>query len=375
MSIVNETGAHHFTLTALGTERPELDCMLKSEVVKKSENWAVQLTDFLVSRQPPLNPNINSEFMRILPMEPDDAAKDLIMFGIYGSDYIFTPKNCTSVISLYQQLNAFCRNMSQKFYSYGLGNYVDLLLPNAVIQEFYTAQQHADTQVQYNVDTTDFLNVSLDSDLKLSFVLGKHFANNFYISLSDYASGIVGLPQQIFHVEPNHTSTLNLDDIDDVPIYAMENRAVITDNVFQVRIQSEESIKNFDERMSIDIVSTFPVARKVTVFNGQPQEEYLLGRFDLSSFRKFEIINDYEQDQDIYSDPNTRVKETHHASAFNLTVGNPDYESNVLLGGAVRSVNFKIFVRYIDSKAKITSVLFPMADNYFSIKCLFSKKL
>ena len=50
------------------------------------------------------------------------------------------------------------------------------------------------TQLRRNLDVSDFLTVSLDSDLKLSFVLGRDFANNFYIELSDYASGIVGLP-------------------------------------------------------------------------------------------------------------------------------------------------------------------------------------
>ena len=122
--------------------------------------------------------------------------------------------------------------------------------------------------------------------------------------------------------------------------------------------------------MSLDLISTFPTSRKVCVFNREQSEEYLLGRFDMSNFRDFEISGETENNVVQY-----RVSETFYPAAFNLTKGFPNYENNYFINGPLQSVNFKLLMRYIDQKKKITREVFDLEDGYYQIKCLFTKRV
>ena len=111
-------------------------------------------------------------------------------------------------------------------------------------------------------------------------------------------------------------------------------------------------------------------SRKVCVFNGEQSEEYLLGRFDLSNFRDFETEGEMVNDVMRYN-----VIETFHPAAFNLTKGFPNYENNHFINGPLRSVNFRLFMRYINQKKEIKKVVMNMKDGFFQVKCLFTKKI
>ena len=385
MTHVNEKGSYQITLGVLSTETAKVDCMLKNPILKKSGNWILQLTDFILSKQPALNPHMHKEFMRIRPYENVDLAP------IYGDAYIFTPDNCTSVLSLFQQLHEFCTRFSRMFFEYGLGDGNTVYVSDGVL--FLSNADRATQSEDFFFENAisqdkDGLSVTLSSDLRLIFELGREFTQNFYIDISDYASDIIGLPKQIFHVQnqagQNLTSslanpTINLGQVLGVTLWndpenIVPNRYVIEGD-FLKRIQSEESIKNFDERMSIDVVSTFPISRKMCVFNGETTQEYLLGRFDFSGFRDFKVTNFYPINATQFDNPNTEITENHHVSAFNLTQGYPDYESNQFINGPVQSVNFRVFCRYIDEKKRITRNLLDLHDGFFQLRCLFTKKI
>lgn len=389
MTTVNEKGGHHLSLTVLQTELSEVNCMLKDQILKKSENYAIQLVDFVLSKQALINPNIHLPFLEIKHYERLPA--DIVdLPAIYGTRTVFTPKNCTSVVELFRQLKRFCVEFSTMWFSYGLGDGKDLYVPDEYINDHLTNAQRANTPVniddgQYN-PLEDVLSVSLDADLKLRFHFGQLFCQDFYLELSDYASEIVGFPKQLFHVVGSvgggdlftNTATLanpiifdgtDLVDADN----AVEFRVVIedvTEEDFGTIFQSTESIKNFDERLSLDLISTFPCSRKVCILNGIQTEEYLLGRFDLSDFRDFKISGTTQNDNITYT-----VTEKFHPAAFNLTKGFPNYESNHFLNGPLQSVNFKLLMRYIDGKKKIKSIPLDMKDGYYQIKCQFSKKI
>ena len=388
MTFVNERGSHYMTLTALGTENPELNCMLKTPILKKSENWTVQLTDFILSKQPLINPHIKTPFLEIKAYYDGVALET-----IYGTDHIFTPNKCTSVLTLYRELFAFCKKFTQLFYSYGLGdgNNNQVYSSAEVENEFFTNVERNTKKLVENKSGDDFIRVRLTADLKLEFILGKDFCHTFYIELSDYASEMIGLPKNIFHLQdalgnaftsskanpslfvmPNGYTVAF---VNIVLFFDLNDREVILEDGFGVRIISSESIKNYDERMSIDLVSTFPVSRKVCVFNGNHQEDYLLGRFDLSSFRDFNVQQEYSLVADQYSEPNTQIIEKHHVSAFNLTTGFPNYESNHFINGPLQSVNLKLFARYINRKKEISTQLMDLEDGFFQVRCLFTKKI
>ena len=390
MTTVNEKGGHYMTLTVLQTESAEANCMLKESILKKSENWAVQLTDFVLSKQPPINLNMNEPFLEIKHYETE--ATDIVdLTAIYGNRTVFTPKKCISVIELFRQLKQFCMEFSALFLRYGLGDGQRVFVPDDVIDDWLTNLQRP--VVAFDIDEgafqlDDVLTVSLDVDLKIQFEFNHLFCQDFYIQLSDYASRIVGLPAQLFHVVGtedgvdtfSNTASLANPTIYNGTVYvdtdhALQYRFVLEDleddaSVFAVKFKSTESIKNFDERLSLDLISTFPVSRKVSIFNGNQSEEYLLGRFDVSSFRNFEMSGKTVNNRMEYY-----VKEKFHPAAYNLTEGYPNYESNHFINGPIQSINFRLMVRYINEKNIIKSVPLDMKDGYFQVQCFFSKKL
>ena len=378
MTFVNEKGGHAVSLTILQTERPEVDCMLRDPILKKAENYAIQLTDFVLSTLPKINPHIHAPFLELIPYNETDMA------GIYGTNHIFTPVNCTSVLGLYTQLRRFCERFTRMFFAYGLGDGVEVF---STLVPMLTNAERANTPNNFHErhnDEEDGISVSLSSDLRLRIILGQECSQNFFVQLSDYASSIVGLPRQIFYIRhrisgvENIASMQNQTILDDDDEYwddenILSNREVIDEDDSAKMFESEESIKNFDERMSIDLISTFPISRKVCLFNGEHSEEYLLGRFDLSSFRDFRIQNKYGDG--VVTNPTLRVSEKHHTTAVNMTSGFPNYESNHFLNGSIQSVNFKVLVRYIDQHKVITRTPLDLDDGYYQIKCLFTKKL
>ena len=105
--------------------------MLKESILKKSENWAVQLTDFVLSKQPPINLNMNEPFLEIKHYETE--ATDIVdLSAIYGNRTVFTPKKCISVIELFRQLKQFCMEFSALFLRYGLGDGQRVFVPDDV---------------------------------------------------------------------------------------------------------------------------------------------------------------------------------------------------------------------------------------------------
>lgn len=316
-------------------------------------------------------------FLTIVPFEVVDLA------AIYGTAHIFQPDNCRSVMALYRQLSAFCNRFSTLFGNYGLGEVVNTVVSDDLEIGFHTDADRLTNQIQEEI-AENVLSVSLTSDLKLQFVLGNEFYQNFYIQLSQYAAETIALPQQIFHIqrqtgEENTSSLINPTirtaagvwvDPDNI----RPNRYFVEDVVAK-RFSSGESITNFDERMSIDLISTFPVSRKVVIVNGEHTEEYLLGRFDLNGFNNYSVINTYPRDGDMPQDPNTQVYEEQPVGTYNLTRAYPDYESNHFIGGALQTINFKVFCRYISQSGVVTTKLLDLADGFFVVKCLFSKKL
>ena len=380
MTFVNEKGGNVLSLTVLATERSEFNCMLKEPILKKSENYTVQLTDFVLSTLPVINPNIHKPFLTMVPYDEAD------MPAIYGTEHIFTPVHCTSVLALYTQLRRFCERFTRMFYRYGLGDDVDVFVSEDIYEEMLEDDQRAVTPINFHkphINEEDGLFVELSSDLRLRVFLGKEISQNFFLQFSDYAAHIIGLPQQIFDIERHGGETLRatmnypiIFEDGDFTVTAndiLANRILLPDHYEPSIFESEESIKNLDERMSIDLISTFPVSRKVCIFNGEHSEEYLLGRFDVSSFREFHVENKYAVG--VVTEPQLKVSEKHNSTAINMTAGFPNYESNHFIGGAIQNVHFQVLVRYIDQHKKITRVPLEMEDGYYQVRCLFTKKL
>ena len=102
MSIANARGGFHRTLRVQQNSSNEALCSLQKPFLKKSENWAIQVTDFFINVTPELNRELQEQ-LRIVAYEGDLPA------GFKEKDYIFIPQKCYTVCEYAIQLQEFFR--------------------------------------------------------------------------------------------------------------------------------------------------------------------------------------------------------------------------------------------------------------------------
>ena len=129
-------------------------------------------------------------------------------------------------------------------------------------------------------------------------------------------------------------------------------------------------MRELDDRLSLDLVSTFPASRKINILDGVEQHDYILARFDLSDYKEFRSVT--TQDPDTMSS-SVEITETYEAGLENMTRGNPDYESNLLLNGSLQQIHLMLFTRYLENGV-IKRVKAEMNDGFWHCRILFSKK-
>ena len=147
------------------------------------------------------------------------------------------------------------------------------------------------------------------------------------------------------------------------------NHAKVVDT--SITFYSKNTLKSFDDRLSIDIVATFPISNKFHIFNGVEQHEFILGRFPIADFQRFET--ELKSNETEVSNVVT-LNEDVNVGLEDLCRGNPNIESVFLLPGDIQQVNLQLYTRYFQEgiiKRRPTD----MANGFWSCKLLFSKKV
>ena len=134
---------------------------------------------------------------------------------------------------------------------------------------------------------------------------------------------------------------------------------------------SDATIRALDERVSLDVVCTFPTSRKISVLDGVEQHEFLLARFDLGNYKQFRSVTSQTSDQMLGT---VQIEETFMAGIENLTRGNSNFESNLLLPGSIHQVHLMLYTRFRENGI-IKRVKTNMDDAFWHIRMLFSKKM
>ena len=399
MSLANAKGGFNVTLRVTQNSSNESMCVLQKPLLKKTGNWSLQVTDLFINKTPPVNRELGEQF-RIFAYEGRST-------GFKASDYIFTPKNCFTVMEYVGQLQEFFNKFSFLFWQYGVTNPKGVSA--AQIDDFITGPNIITSGVNYTKHNLvpdplaaagtiidegygslpKICVCSLDSDLKLRITMQPIFLANFYIVCEDHFIRKLGLPKYMFQLDffedleirtvTPPTALFNFDaDVIDWVIRDGSLSPPFVENIGQ-RVVSTEStvffsdftVRELDERVSIDLVSTFPVSRKIHVIDGIEQHEYLLARFDLANLKQFESVT-FQDDDNMYT--STQITETYEAGIENLTRGNADYESNILLPGSLQQIHLMLYTRYLENN-KFERQKTDMEDGFWHCRILFSKKI
>ena len=387
MSLANTAGGFNVLLTMTQNDSSESMCILRKPLLKKTQNWSLQVTDFHINKTPAINLELNEQ-LRITPFHLGGFSA-----GYKTSDYIFTPTRCATVMEYVHQLQRFFARFNFLFWMYGIADVQSV--SGEEEEEFITGDDIAAKPVNYtksnfvpdqfndweigdpyvnegySVLQKNICVLSLTVDLRLELTLSKEFFSNFYVQCEPHFQTRLGFPEYIFHMIDGNFDELTpantvFTDIDQLVIEAR----VHLDEAINRTWVSQFPVRSLDDRMSLDVISTFPSSRKTSVFDSVQTEEYLLVRFDLSDYKEFQAVVTQDDDR---MKTGVTINETYEASLENLTRGNPDYESNHLLSGTLQQVHLMLRTRY-RTQGKIQTVKTDMSDGFWFARLLFSKK-
>ena len=373
MSLANQQGGHIVSMRITRNSSNESTTTLKKPFLKDASKWSCQMTDCFVNRSSPILGELldgQTAHFTIVPhlLNPPTFVPDNLEFR---------PYKCRSVLDYYEQLNTFCSKFS---YIYSRGKQIIEALPafaglynlpfttpiNYLEHDFLGGGILA-ADVGYSSFDEKPLRAALTGGLKLEFLASIEFCEFFYITVHPRIQTLLGFAPNLFSV--NIANFLGLvivyDDLTQpLPAPALN----ILPPLQAARFPSVSSIKQLDERSSLDLWVSFPISNRIEVLNGIESHEHLLGRFDLTDVQEFVGTT-------FRVGGKRKLAEKFQSGMENLTRNNPDYEANHLLPGQIQFVNIRIRTRYFDRITKqFTNYDSDFEDAMWHLRLLFCKK-
>ena len=381
MTTANQAGGFLKTLTITRDNSSESVLILKNKFLKKTNNYVLQLTKFITNITPQLN-LIDEVMFKILPKGGVGEAYPKAFSGGWNPSYSeFRPAPYRSVADLVVQMQYFFHRFGHIARSIGDGdipgdifvgndqfpfvrNNVD---PLPLLAGGYNFQDNGWSQWG---DDGRLVNIKLKANGCFGIHFTAEFASNFYVEVGPETQIKTGLGERLFVVQvggvPNTAEGAELFDPDlFVPTFN-HPKAVQTDYTFY----TGNTLKSFDDRLSIDIIATFPLSNKFHVFNGEEQHEFILGRFPVADFQRFET--EIKSNESEVTDEVTLFEDV-NVGLEDLCRSNPNIESIFMLPGDIQQVNLQLFTRYFQDGV-IRRKSTDMANGFWSCKLLFSKK-
>ena len=359
MSLANQRGSYHKKLFISRNGHNESRCVLKHAFLKKTENYALQITDFYLNKIPTVFRDEDEVLFEIkqymgLGLDPDNWQAHILV-----SDRQFKAKRCYSVPELIRQATNFLHRfgfiVQRMGYSFDyiddgvLGASLNLmnfkerpppeLLANFLAVDYKADEENYGFEAFANDARLVHMDITKDNVVRIHY--SHAFSQNFYIRLSEKM-------RQRFNF-----ATRNLQ--------SEERQIFVAGN----------TIAHLDERVSVDIVGTLHASSKISVLNGKEGREYILGRFPLAQADEFKTKSYYTEDK-LLSD--TTIISSYPLGMQNLTRFNPNFESNHLLNGSIEEINIELRVRYLEDGNFVNYPL-ECEDAFWSLVLLFSKKV
>jgi hypothetical protein len=352
MTQANLRGGYIKTLEISQDESHQSKCMLSDELLKKADNYVLQVTRFISNVTPNVNTYDENVFEVLRRPGPNDnflSVAAIANQNLPESIRMFRPQNVKTTLELARQMMVF-------------------------------SNLHDGLSITLNEDNT----------IRISMTLA--FGTEYYIRVGPITRKLLGLREYLFYFQ--------YQDLFNVDIWAINNEyfpentialflADVVGNFFVFRAavafavhqggalagqprrapilyESENTISCLDTRLSLDVEASFPISTQHQILNGVESHDFLLGRFP---------INDYIDHHVSYTDRNQySVMETVNLGLEDLCRKNPETITNYLMPGEIRVVNISVRTRYIeDQKIKVVDTDYSNGG-FFSLKLMFSKK-
>ena len=404
MTTANQKGGFIKTLTITRDNDDQSVTILKNNFLKKTENYVVQLTKFITNITPRLTTNDEIMF-EILPKGKRDTDVLVASFPDYWRDNWrqFKPKPFYSVMDLAKQIELFFHKFG--FIVYNLGfNYVEededndieesgikgkleendlgAFPPNDFVYHNFIHEAVPGGGDEASDDSEDEIELgwgslfgnerivtfSLLPDGRFSLSLDPAFLSNFYIRVGTQTQKQTGFPEYLYVNEGAELFT----GIDGYGFLVDEGDFLYDPDVSdEYTYTSSYAMNAFDERLSLDVVATFPLSNVISVIDGVESHEFILARFPLNDYKKFET--DLLTDDRGACSNEVVISEDVNVGLEDLTRKNPNISTIFMLPGTIQQVNLQLWTRYYDS-GKIVPKRTDMSSGFWSVKLLFTKK-
>ena len=368
----NQRGAFYKSLSIMRNEENFSKTVLKSELLKKTENYTVLVQEFVTNITPPLNGSTEVAF-EILRLGTPVQGPDDVDFPAYWpteevggvdvfTDARFTPTPIFSTIEFLRQAQQFFHKFGFIVRTIGVdGTGNDGTLDAAGRAQGFPFLKHNYVGVNDRgwhtlADQGRMVTCKIKSDGVFQIEMQPDFAANFYIRVGETHQRLLGFDEIISAGEV---------------FAAGGNFAAIPAVPNPISRDAQNALHSLDERLSIDVWATIPISTKIFSLDGAEEHEHLLVRFPINDYNRFDTV--------LESTPEAItgvvvVREDVNVGLEDLTRKSPSSSALFMLPGTVQEINIRLFTRYFrDGKIVLTPTV--MKDGFWSLKLLFGKKV
>ena len=357
------------------------DTMLKTTFLKNTENYVAQMTKFITNITPPLN--ADDEIMFEI-LERGDQGTNVVnaTFPAHWRDEWrqFRPRPYYSVTQLATQMRLFFHRFGFLVRKLGTTNIPGTLSANEIATSTYPFIRDNYTEPGNNAVNHGYagfsevgiiwkiMNFKLLNDGRFSLQPTPDFSSNFYIRVGEAAQAKTGYPEYLFITETNdgvRTAHNGLEFLFEDGVFTEDPEVTVLFN-----FESLYAMNNFDDRLSLDIVLTIPLSNSITVIDGHEEHEYILARFNLSDFKRFDTSTTLLDDR---VSGEISIEEDINVGLEDLAKNNVNQSTIFMLPGDIRQISLRLYTRYY-SEGRIKRVDTDMTEGFWSTKLLFTKK-
>lgn len=340
MSYANQKGGYQKTLEVTRENTNRSTTMLTTDFLKKSENYILNITDFITNTSPPMN-LLDGYFLRIMPL--GDAGDSL-----YAAQAAFAaPPQVDFEPTVYRTWLELARQLDEFF-----------------------------KLLSFNQGDEDYAKFYLTFDGKPNLFLSADFLSHRYIKMSPDVQKILDCPENIFKVREaagvgvyhthvgytmfaaNGTFRFN---------YAINGCA----ETFQ--FASSRPLTHFEHRIGILVYSTFPLKSKILTYDGKEEHEHILFTLPYAEQHSFTSTTDFSEGD--MSRNLGQISENLDIGLTNLCDRHATTLHQALLSGTIRNVQLKIAVRYMTQSGVVERDFDFSNGGFWYVRLLFVKKV
>ena len=345
MSFANEKGGYIKTLEITRENSNRSYTTLSTNFLEKTENYILNVTDFVTNTSPPMN-LIEGPYFTLMPL--GDQGQTLVQAAAAANApeiASFTPTPYRSWLELGRQLDTFFKQQSA-------------LTGDETYATFY-----------------------LSPDGKMNLHLSNDFLSERYIEVSDEVMAVLDCPKYIFLVHNTVNDAILRDSHTNLEVgYSLfqangsfAHNYVTIGTVMNFDFSTPRPLSNFEQRESVDVYCTFPMKSRISAFDGKEEHEHIL--FTLPYNEQHELKTEVSFARHGMSTDIANISEDLDIGLTNLCSKHTTTLHQTLLSGVIRNVQLRIAVRYINADGIVEKDFDFTNGGFWYLRLLFVKKV